>query len=174
MMSLLPRSGIRHSASLAVAEVFGSCWIDRARPRRRHSHRPAALQEWPTVDIEAVRRALIGFRYKDGSPVQATDELVARLLDTAKFYMRSAFELAAFLHRKETELQQRPRWWPEKPDWFVHVVDRAYAGDWMAHHIPPVQTTTAAAAHAYLEDPATQAEFQSLINQLAHAKKFPR
>jgi Helix-turn-helix domain len=146
--------------------------IDRARRRSRHPHRHAALREWPTVDIDAIRGALVSFRYKDGSQVQATDELVARLLETAKFYMRSAFELAALLYRKGTDIQLKPRWWPEKPDWFVHVVDRAYADDWITERIQPVQTTTRAAS-VYPEDPATQAEFDSLLNQLAHAKQFP-
>jgi hypothetical protein len=148
--------------------------IERGPPR--HRHRPAALRDWPAEDVDAVRRALAGFRYKDGSPVQPTDALVTRLLDIAKFYMRTAFEIPALLHRKENELQKKPRWWPEKDDWFVHVVDRAYAEDWMAQRIPPARAETPAAPAPidYPEDPGTQAEFAALVKQLATAKGFPR
>lgn len=150
--------------------------IECERPARsRHAHRPAALREWPAADVDAVRRALGSFRYQDGSAVQPTDELVARLLDTGKFYLRTAFEVAALLHRKETELQKRPRWWPQTPEWFVRVIDRAYADDWLASRMPPAHAKAATAqAEAYPEDPGTQAEFATLIQQVASAKGFPR
>jgi hypothetical protein len=150
--------------------------IDRSSPSPRRRHRHNAIREWPPADIDAIRRTLELYAYSDGSPVQPTDELIERLLITAKFYMRTAFEVAALLDRKYREVSRVPRWWPEKPEWFVRIVDNAYADEWVAERRPPAQARAAtvdAQVAAAAPDPADLAERQDLIRRLA-AKKAMR
>src|SRR4051794_26316053 len=94
------------------------------------------------------------------------------------FYARPpSFEVAAFLHRKARDLEEKPRWWPETPHWFVHVVDRTYARDWVAHHTGPARSPAAGddanAPPAYPEDKATKAEYEAIISEMASTKGFP-
>jgi hypothetical protein len=73
-------------------------------------------------------------------------------------------------------VENRPRWWPEKEDWFIAVVDRIYADDWLAERMPPASPP---AARGSSENPNEipvvdnpDPEISAAIQSLAAAKKM--
>jgi hypothetical protein len=114
----------------------------------RHAH-CRAVKAWPEVDIADIRKHLAEIPCQDGTHADPTDELVGRLLNASKLYMRTSFELGALLYRLGNRIRSRPSWWPESagsaPAWLLAAIDREYGPDFIACRKPPAQETAAAA-----------------------------
>jgi hypothetical protein len=146
-----------------------------SRPtRRRHPHRHA-LEQWPVEDIEVIRKHLQSIPCQDGKRLTPTDELVAKLLNACKLYMRTSYELASLLYRVERRIRRRPSWRPERADsaaaWLLAVVDQEYAPEFLTAE----KKSAAIAASAYSKDfpDNPDPEIESLIYRVAEKKRFP-
>ena len=101
-----------------------------ANPNRGERSAPVPLPMWEASQVDAMRRAVGAFRWQEGGErVKPSDELLARLLTAGRAYSRTPYQVAALLHRKETEIRNKRRLWPQKPAWFLAVVDTAYGSD---------------------------------------------
>jgi hypothetical protein len=145
--------------------------------RLRHVHRRAVVA-WPEADVVLIRRHLADLPCQDGSQLEITDELVGRLLNAAKLYMRTSFELGALLSRLAGRVRNRPSWWPESAGstgaWLLAAIDREYGPDFVAARKPPGQETAADIdGEESVTAPATgggDPAFAALIRQIAAQK----
>jgi hypothetical protein len=80
------------------------------------------------------------------------------------------------LERKCREIENRPRWWPEKEDWFISVVDRVYAEAWLSDKMPPASAPEAhpvpEAGDVPLQTVSSDPELSVALKTLAAVKKM--
>ena len=126
---------------------------------------------WDRSETDAVRRAVSAFRWQEsGEAVRPSDDLIARLMTAGRAYKQTPYQVAAILQRKETEIRRKRRLWPQKPAWFLAILDRA-----CARYQDDDSSFTRKApcvAAAYPENAAMQAELASLLSGLVAAKGF--